>query len=394
MIQQSQKNNWQTKKLGKVCNIVMGQSPLSIAYNEDCVGLPLVQGNNDIKKGKTIERIYTSEITKTSEKGDIILTVRAPVGCIGIVHKKICIGRGVCSISTKKENQNFIFYFLKFFEPKWVSLEQGSTFTAVNSSDIRKLKIFLPPFPEQNRIVAILEIWDKYLEKLSRKIEIKKNIKKGLMQILLSGDVRLNGFSQKWKKVKLEELYNITSSKRVFQREWQTRGVPFYRAREIIKLSKNGYVDNDLFISEKMYDDYRDKYGVPKKNDLLVTGVGTIGIACRIKNNNKFYFKDGNIIWFKSKNLVSSEFVEQLFKMSIIINQILRNTPITTVATYTIDMAKKTIIYIPSIDEQTTIAKILTTADKEIETLEKKKKIIEEQKKFLLNSLVTGRIRV
>jgi len=95
-------NNWRETKLGEVSDIVMGQSPSSDAYNENFVGIPLIQGNNDIKKGVTIGKIYTSKITKTSEKGNIVLTVRAPVGCIGIAHEKVCIGRGVCSIKAKK----------------------------------------------------------------------------------------------------------------------------------------------------------------------------------------------------------------------------------------------------------------------------------------------------
>ena len=80
-----------------------------------------------------------------------------------------------------------------------------------------------------------------------------------------------------WESKRLGELYEITSSKRVFQSEWKDSGVPFYRAREIIELSKNGYVDNNLFISPEMYKKYSEKYGAPKENDLLVTGVGTIG---------------------------------------------------------------------------------------------------------------------
>ena len=117
-----------------------------------------------------------------------------------------------------------------------------------------------------------------------------------------------------WRHVKLGDLYTITSSKRVFQDEWTDNGVPFYRAREIVKLSENGFVEDDLFISRKMFGEYKSKYGVPQENDLLVTGVGTVGMVYRVVDNREFYFKDGNIIWFKSKGLASSAFIEQLYK--------------------------------------------------------------------------------
>ena len=99
-----------------------------------------------------------------------------------------------------------------------------------------------------------------------------------------------------WEEKTLGELYSITSSKRVFQNEWTKTGVPFYRAREVVKLSENGFVDNELFISTEMFLEYKTKYGVPQENDLIVTGVGTIGRMYVVKASDKFYFKDGNII--------------------------------------------------------------------------------------------------
>src|SRR3989338_5084071 len=80
-----------------------------------------------------------------------------------------------------------------------------------------------------------------------------------------------------WDVKQLGELFDITSSKRVFQSEWKTRGVPFYRARELAVLSEAGSVDNELFISPEMYQAFKNSYGVPQADDVLVTGVGTLG---------------------------------------------------------------------------------------------------------------------
>ena len=86
-----------------------------------------------------------------------------------------------------------------------------------------------------------------------------------------------------WEIKTLGDFYEITSSKRVFKSEWKDKGVPFYRAREIVKLSEYGFVDNELFISEEMYNQYAKKYGIPKEGDIMVTGVGTLGACYLVK---------------------------------------------------------------------------------------------------------------
>ena len=194
-----------------------------------------------------------------------------------------------------------------------------------------------------------------------------------------------------WTYTKLGDLFNITSSKRVFQDEWTAEGVPFYRAREIVKLSENGFVENDLFISRKMFEEYKTKYGVPQENDLLVTGVGTVGIVYRIIDRREFYFKDGNIIWFKSKGLASSAYIEQLYKSPITKNKLLGSSPITTVATYTIDAAKRAVVHLPPLPEQNRIVSVLETWDQSIEKLTKKIEIKQQIKKGLMDRFVFNR---
>jgi len=179
-----------------------------------------------------------------------------------------------------------------------------------------------------------------------------------------------------WEYKKLGELFDITSSKRVFQSEWKTSGVPFYRAREIVQLSKNGYVDNELFITKELYSEYTEKYGKPQKGDIMVTGVGTLGICYLVKDNDKFYFKDGNIIWLRKKTDNLSEYIEYAFKSYFVKSQV-ENSSGATVGTYTIVRANKTIVPIPrSISEQQHI----------VEELDLLSSII-EKKKAQLNEL-------
>ena len=141
--------------LSEIATVVMGQSPSSIAYNDQGLGMPLVQGNLDISNGKTTPRLYTAEFNQTTEKGNIILTVRAPVGEVAKATQKVCLGRGVCAIIPHEENMSdFIYQYLTFYKFMWRRYEQGSTFTSINGSDVRN--IFCPKV----RNVSILTLLD------------------------------------------------------------------------------------------------------------------------------------------------------------------------------------------------------------------------------------------
>ena len=155
-------------------------------------------------------------------------------------------------------------------------------------------------------------------------------------------------------KEKLSNLYDIGSSKRVFQSEWREEGVPFYRAREIARLSEDGYVDNELFIDEDLYEEYTEKYGKPQPGDVMVTGVGTLGVCYVVKPEDKFYFKDGNILWFKQKapDRILPEYLVKAFDSKEVKDFISKNSSGTTVGTFTIQTANKMEISLPTLDHQ------------------------------------------
>jgi len=180
---------WEEKKLEDISKIKMGHSPSSIYYNTKGIGLPLIQGNADIKDRKTIIRNYTSQITRRAYKNDIIMSVRAPVGEISKATFDACIGRGVCAITIKND---FLYHYLIHLEPKWSTISTGSTFDSVTSDEVRSLLIYLPEDDqEQQAIAEILSDMDKEIEVLKSKLDKSKAIKTGMMQELLTGRVRL-----------------------------------------------------------------------------------------------------------------------------------------------------------------------------------------------------------
>ena len=197
-----------------------------------------------------------------------------------------------------------------------------------------------------------------------------------------------------WEVEQLNEYFEVGSSKRVFQSQWRKAGIPFYRAREIVILSEKNTVENELFIDESLYNQFKTLYGVPSVNDLLVTGVGTLGKVYKVQDTKPFYFKDGNIICLKNKGLIDSDYVKYHFDYSIVKNQINDNSGKSTVGTYTINSARKTLIPIPPLAEQHRIAKALSDVDALIFTTEKliqKKKNI---KQGTMQNLLTGKKRL
>lgn len=197
-----------------------------------------------------------------------------------------------------------------------------------------------------------------------------------------------------WALVRLGDHFTITSSKRVFQRDWRTVGVPFYRARELAVLGEKGRVDNELFIDREMFDRYRRAFGAPSSGDFLVTGVGTLGKTYVVHPGDEFYFKDGNIIWFKASATVDSFYLNQLYRTPFVLDQVFANSGGSTVGTYTITNAKLTVIPLPPLEEQSAIAAALADADDLIATLERliaKKQAI---KQGMMQQLLTGRTRL
>ena len=180
---------WEVKRLGDVAEIVMGQSPSSSSYNSTGNGLPLIQGNADIIDRKAIRRVFTTQVTKRGKAGDVLLSVRAPVGEVSRIMFDVCLGRGVCAVRSPTE---FLYHALILLEPSWAKHSKGSTFDSVNSSDVRAFEIRLPAdLAEQAAISTVLSDMDAELETLEQRRAKTAAIKQGMMQELLTGRTRL-----------------------------------------------------------------------------------------------------------------------------------------------------------------------------------------------------------
>jgi len=180
---------WETRRLGDISEIVMGQSPSSVNYNTGGNGLPLIQGNADIANRRTIKRIFTTQITKRGCEGDILMSVRAPVGEISRATFDICLGRGVCALRFPND---FLYHSLILLEPAWARYSKGSTFDSISSTDLRMVEIEMPSDgKEQETIATVLSDMDAEIAAVERRRDKAVAIKQGIMQELLTGRIRL-----------------------------------------------------------------------------------------------------------------------------------------------------------------------------------------------------------
>jgi type I restriction enzyme S subunit len=385
------KNNWKETKLGNVAAINMGQSPEGKTYNKNGVGLPLINGPTEFTNTHPVKIQWTTKPTKMCEIGDLLLCVRgSSTGRINISNDKYCIGRGIAAISNKNgTDKTYLIYLINLIVDYITSLTTGSTFPNLDSKTLRNVQISLPGIAEQRNIASVLKTLDLYLENLNKKIELKKKIKKELTQKIISGTLRLSGFTDSWKVVHLNNICKIFDGTHQTP-DYVENGVPFYSVEHV---TANEFTKTK-YISEEVYE-VEIKRTMMKKNDILMTRIGSIGAVKYIDWNPRasFYVTLALLKVSKEVNpkflsfaLQSIDFQKELWKRTLhVAFPIKINLG---------DIGKSKVCLPLNIEEQTAIANILTAADQEIDSLEKKRDLIAAQKKFLLNKLITGEIRL
>ena len=170
-----------------------------------------------------------------------------------------------------------------------------------------------------------------------------------------------------WNLVKLGEIASITSSKRIFAKEYQTEGIPFYRGKEIIEKHNGNDVSTELYILRDRYEDIRAKFDVPKPKDILLTSVGTLGVPWLV-DESEFYFKDGNLTWIRCNEKTIPEFLYLWFNSSEAQNQIETMCIGSTQKALTIEILKKFDVILPPLEMQNKICAIINPISNKIKT--------------------------
>ena len=346
----------------------MGQSPDGSTYSDEPSDYILVQGNADLQNGWVCPRIWTTQITKKADAGDLIMSVRAPAGAMGKTAYNAVIGRGVAAI----KGNEFIYQLLVKMDADgfWKTLSCGSTFESLNSDNIKNAEVKIPTTAEQIKIGG-------YFQKLDNLITLhqRQPFLHSPPDISLIVQLTPPFYTFSWEQRKLGDMMNVTSVKRIHQSDWTDSGVRFLRARDIVAAAKNEEPDDYLYISKEKYEEYSALSGKVGVSDLLVTGVGTIGVPYLVRNLEPLYFKDGNIIWFQNSDKIDGKFLFYSFSAEQIQGFINESAGIGTVGTYTIESGKKTPISLPNQIEQAKVGEFFQQLDNLI-TLHQRQTIV------------------
>jgi len=276
---------WEQRKLGEVAEIIMGQSPDSKNYTNNPDDYILVQGNADMKNGKVVPRVWTTQITKTANKGDLILSVRAPVGDVGKTDYDVVLGRGVAAV----KGNEFVFQTLtkmKMFG-FWEKVSSGSTFESINSSDVKDAIIFVPTdIDEQTRIGTFFRTFDNTIALYKRKLDGLRKLKKAYLQRMFpqTGEsvprLRFAGLEGEWVSRKLGETATYFTDGNYGEsyptaKDMATAvdGVPFLRGSDL----KNGRLDSKkaTYISKKTHAELTS--GHIEYDDIVIAVRGSLG---------------------------------------------------------------------------------------------------------------------
>ena len=155
-----------------------------------------------------------------------------------------------------------------------------------------------------------------------------------------------------WVWCKLGDLFDVVSAKRVLKSDWTNKGIPFYRAREIVQLHKDGVADKDLFITEKLFAELKEKFGIPEAEDIMISAVGSIGYTYIVNEKDSFYYKDASVLCMKNVNRLNSLYFSRLFESTFVKEQMYDNSKGTTVDTITIEKIRKYVVPFPPLAEQ------------------------------------------
>ena len=208
---------WEQRKLGDVVQITMGQSPDGSTYSDEPSDYILVQGNADLQNGWVCPRIWTTQITKKADAGDLIMSVRAPAGAMGKTAYNAVIGRGVAAI----KGNEFIYQLLVKMDMDgfWKTLSCGSTFESLNSDNIKNAEVKVPTTAEQVQIGDFFRHLDNLITLHQRKCDNLKKIKKAMLEKLFPKngnsipEVRFKGFTDDWEQRKLGELVDVCNGR-------------------------------------------------------------------------------------------------------------------------------------------------------------------------------------
>ncbi len=358
-------------KEGKIkdsCIVVTGQSPKGSSYNEDGNGLEFHQGKKAF--GEVFlqpSNVWTTEITKTAEPLDILMSVRAPVGPTNITNRKICIGRGLAAIRCKKDIlQKYVLYALKNIETKIVG-NNGAVFNSINKKQIEDLPLPILSLAEQQQIVSFLDSEFEKIDALKANAETQLQAAKDLFQKALKEMLTpKDGWVEKTISNIIDKDSNISYGI-VQPGDGEENGVPVVRPIDLV----NKYLDNTLNLkktTQTISDSY--KRSILNGKEILMCVRGTTGVVSLSTQNLKGCNVTRGIVPFKIENDITREFTYYAFSSPKAFAFIKKHTQGVALKQINISDVKLIPIDLPSIEEQKVIVSQLSSIESSVNKLQ------------------------
>lgn len=305
-------------KLETCCSINMGQSPDSTTYNTEGKGLPFFQGNADFGTIYPNVRVWCSAPTKTASAGDILISVRAPIGALNIAREKCCIGRGLAALTVNDSvcDQKYLWYVLESKVDELNAKGTGSTFKAISKKILAETEVNLPSLEEQRRIAAILDKVTNLIEKRQSQLDKLDLLVKSRF-VEMFGDPEVS--NPRKAMMPMTEICTIIDGDRSknypSQDEFSSNGYCLFLNAKNVTASGFSF-ENCMFITKEK--DKLLKKGRLERGDVILTTRGTIGNLAFYDDSVPYEnvrINSGMVILRMNHNLVSEYFFIEQFKI-------------------------------------------------------------------------------
>lgn len=310
-------------RLGDVC--VKKVDTIKATYKGNIDYIDISSIDNQRKEITQIQSVAFEDAPSRAKQlvyaGDILVsTVRPNLNAVALIAEDsdntLVASTGYCVLRClPNADRKYVFYFCQSngFIEKLVTQATGASYPAVTSSIVKECSIPLPSLEEQRKIAAVLDKVSGLIAKRCQQLDkLDKLVKSRFIEMF--GDPKDN--SNGWPVLPLGKLFTVSSSKRIYQSEQTSSGIPFLRISDLVQRMDERTVTAELYISEQHYAALKKEGLVPVAGDILVTSRGTLGRCYEIKEDDRFYFQDGMISWlFDKKPMVTNTYIMQLFQM-------------------------------------------------------------------------------
>ncbi|MEO1585382.1 MAG: restriction endonuclease subunit S [Planctomycetota bacterium] len=394
---------WTRRSLGDLATVHMGQSPPGKSVNDTGDGVPFLQGNAEFGTTSPTATHWCTQPGRIAEEGDLLISVRAPVGELNIADQRYCIGRGLGAIRIAEDDRAFLWAALHFERRRLNRVSQGSTFDAIGRDDLEQLPLLCPPLGERRRIAETLGAVDAAIDATRGVIEQTRRLKTAVLQDFLTRG--LPGRHSEFREVK-----GLGQVPRAWKRMPLSKAVSYWQYGLSESLSDSGaypcfrmnnYRNGRMVASDLKYIDLSDKalgtYRL-ERGDILFNRtnsrdlVGKIGI---FDLDGDYVFASYLVRLRTNPSIARPEFLNLLLNTAVNQERIRRlATPGVSQSNINVESLKQFRVALPSTDEQDTMIEFIAglddRRDREIET----QRQLVDLKTALSQALLTGRVRM